>query len=54
MTFDELKYILEIFIKNKEIIGLDICGENEISKVEDIKNNDDINGRLLKFLYEQG
>lgn len=53
MDFDELKKILHIIRSKYKIIGLDICGENDESKVVEIKNNDKVNSRLIKFLKEE-
>ena len=53
MSFDELKKFLHIIISNYNIIGLDICGENDLRKVIEIKNNDKVNLRLITFLNKE-
>ena len=53
MSFDELKKFLHIIISNYRIIGLDICGENDLRKVIEIKNNDKVNSRLINFLNKE-
>ncbi len=53
MSFDELKSFLHIIISNYKVIGLDICGENDMRKVIQVRNNDKINSKLVNFLKEE-
>lgn len=53
MSFAELKNILHIIIKNENIIGVDICGEDEGDKIQQLKNNDKVNTELLNFLLKE-
>lgn len=53
MSFDELKSFLHIIISNYKVIGLDICGENDMRKVIQVRNNDKINSKLVNLLKEE-
>ena len=55
MSLNKLKLILHKIMKNKDVIGIDICGENQESKMEFIKNNDKVNSEILNFCwYDDG
>ena len=53
MNFEELKIILHILISNYEVIGLDICGENDVRKVIEVKKNDKVNLKIIDFLEKE-
>ena len=53
MSLNRLKLILYKIIKNKDVIGIDICGENQESKMEFIKNNDMVNSEILNFCWHE-
>ena len=53
MSLNRLKLILYKIIKNKDVIGIDICGENQESKIEFIKNNDMVNSEILNFCWHE-
>lgn len=53
MSLNRLKLILYKIIKNKDVIGIDICGENQESKMKFIKNNDMVNSDILNFCWHE-
>ena len=53
MSFDKLIRILHVILSNYQVIGLDICGENDVRKVIEIRNNDKVNSKLVNFLEEE-
>ena len=53
MDFKALKDILHMIISKYKIIGIDICGENEVNRVKDIEINDEVNIGILKFLSNE-
>ena len=53
MSLNRLKLILYKIIKNKDVIGIDICGENQESKMKFIKNNDMVNSEILNFCWHE-
>ncbi len=55
MKLTELKNILHGIIPKRKIIGIDLCGEcaNETGKLSAVKNNDEVNANLLRFLKDE-
>ena len=55
LNLEELESILHKIILEEEVIGIDICGECTccLDKLRDIKDNDIINSKLLKFLKKE-
>lgn len=55
MKMAELKTLLHSIILNREIVGIDVCGENTdiVGKLYEIHNNNEVNEKLLKFLKSE-
>ncbi|MBS5939073.1 arginase family protein [Clostridium sp.] len=53
MNFDFLKRILHSIILKYDIIGVDVCGDTDPNNIENIRSNDKVNERLLKFLLDE-
>lgn len=50
IDLENLKYTLNYFIQSKNIIGIDVCGESEVFKYDEIIKNNYINLEILKLL----
>ena len=55
MQLIEFKILLAYLFKNSHTIGVDICGEcaNEVGLLNEIKEDDVFNKKILSFLKEE-
>lgn len=53
MKLEQLERILHEILATQQVIGVDICGENKFSSIEDLKDNNKVNLELVKFLYNE-
>ena len=55
MQLMEFKILLAYLFKNSQTIGIDICGEcaNEVGQLNEIKEDDAFNEKILSFLKKE-
>lgn len=51
MTLDQLKELLRIILARKEVIAIDICGENQFITNTLVNRNDKVNEEILSVLF---